>query len=303
MLNHTALKLPWLLVLFVFQLSVLDAEDMQESPSDSKENDMIFLDPDPLTVKNKLRYLYQLSHVSPLIKRVEKSGCEDAQLLLKWAVDAHGNGERELEQDNVESALEYADQGLRAMTTVAKILPNKAREKKAEEVRFERLYAHVTGLQKTLDRVEVDASNGALTDLHQMISKTEQLSEAGNYQQATEQLAAVATQLEQALNNAYDTDTLVYELEFDTPEEEYQYEDRRNQEYIRLAEVLREKDINSGPDGRSAVIDQSQTENAALRSEAEMLAKSGRFEMATKKMEDGSRILANALRSLGLAVQ
>lgn len=303
MLNYAAFKLPWLFVLFAFQLSVLDAEDMQESPSDSKENDMIFLDPDPVTVKNKLRYLYQLSHVSPLIKRVHNSGCEDAQLLLKSAVNAHGNGELELEQDNLESALEYADQGLRAMATVAKILPNKAREKQAEEVRFEKLHTHVTGLQKTLSRVEVDASNGALTDLDGIISQSEQLSEAGNYQQATQHLAAVATQLEQALNDAYDTDTLVYELEFDTPEEEYQYEDRRNQEYIRLAEVLRQKDTNSSPDGRGAVIDQSQEKNAALRSEAEILAKSGRFEMATKKMEDGSRILANAMRSLGLAVQ
>lgn len=301
MLNNNPYKLKRLLFPLIFLTTSLDAEALRQTSKDNIANDIMFLEPDPVTIKNKLRYLHQLSHVSPLIKRVEKSSCQNAESLLKSAVDSHAKAQQELEQENLQSALEYADQGLRAMAVVARILPNKVREKKANKDRYNQLHTHVLGLKKTLSRIEVDAVKAPRTDLDELIAKAEQLSQAGDDHLAGDHLAQVAVELETALNDAYETDTLVYELGFNTPEEEYQYEDKRNKEYISLAEILQQQGAFS--EERVVVINETKAKNAAMRSEAEVLANSGRFELAIKKMEDASRILTNVLRSAGLAVQ
>lgn len=295
------MRLPWLLVPFILFTSALDAEDVQNVRKDTKADDMMFLEPSPGAIERKLKFLYQLSHSSPLIVRVEQSNCQDAQLLLQSAISSHLKGQQDFENNNLDSALEYADQGLRAMAAAARIVPDKAREKKAEQDRYEQIYEHVLGLRNTLKRIDVDASGEAYTDVNELIRKSEQLSKNGDYQLASDHLARVTVKLETALNVAYGNDTLVYELSFDTPEDEYHYEDRRNKEYITLIELLEQQDTLST--ARIDVMAQAKEKNSRLRNEAEVLAKDNRFEAAIHKMEDATGFLANALRSAGLAVQ
>ena len=97
---------------------------------------------------------------------------------------------------------------------------------------------------------------------------------------------------------ARDQETLLHELNFSTPEEEYDYEQQRNMSYRMLVKILESKKADN-PEGlekiRTAV-----ERNTIIREEAESLLKRGEVRAAIIRLEEGTESLARVLRMSGL---
>ena len=94
-------------------------------------------------------------------------------------------------------------------------------------------------------------------------------------------------------------ETVTHELKFETPADEYAYEQKRHQSNEMLVDMMI-KEGKMDP-GRKQLLDRYLEDSFRLRSEAEKLAKSGDYPGAIKSMEKANDQIMNALRATGLA--
>jgi hypothetical protein len=98
-----------------------------------------------------------------------------------------------------------------------------------------------------------------------------------------------------AIGSMRDGDTLVRSLSFATPEDEYRYEVDRNDTHRMLLDVL--LDPARAPQASAAA-----QKSAALRAQADGVAKSGDFAGAVRLLEDSTRELVRAIRAAGVYI-
>ena len=95
-------------------------------------------------------------------------------------------------------------------------------------------------------------------------------------------------------------DTLVRELNFASPEEEYEYEIDRNETHTMLLTVLlKDKQVAQS---MATQIDNFKSQATALRSQAEQEAASGNYKAAIKTLEESTKNLVRAIRGAGIFI-
>ena len=126
------------------------------------------------------------------------------------------------------------------------------------------------------------------------------LLEQGDPDAARAALDKIYENVKVSLESLRGGDTLVRELNFETPEDEYRYELDRNDTHRMLVQVLLADKLEGSPMRASA---EKFIANAkALRSEAEGIAVGGQFEEAIGLLEKSTKELIRAIRSAGVYI-
>ncbi len=257
-------------------------------------------------VPSKLQLLDTLVHRSPAVGRIERSGDEEALNLLEKARQALQEVRAKLDQGEDPATLEpLLDEGLRAAGDASRRVVDAEGRKRREQRRYEELRRRVVSFREALAQIAASKSSdapelGAARDYDAALMAASRDADEGRYREANRQLQELADTLETALVQARDRETVVYELKFDSPEEEYAYEQERNRSHVMLLDLLRESRPATGQ--RMDFFDRLVAENEALKREAEALAARGEIEAAIKKLEEGTAGLVKALRVGGLAL-
>lgn len=128
-----------------------------------------------------------------------------------------------------------------------------------------------------------------------LVRQAESEAGAGRMDQATATVEQAYLLAKAAIGSMRSGDTLVRSLNFASPEEEYRYELDRNDTHRMLLKVL----LDSAKSERALpAIDRA----AALRNQAEGVAKGGDFPGGTKLLEDSTRELVRAIRAAGVYI-
>lgn len=255
-------------------------------------------------LSRKLKLLDRLLRESPIAARVEQSNDPEAQRLLGEARDAHREATRSYEDGNLGAAEAQVDDGLMAMTDASRKVADTRRQAQQQRESYQSLSERVTSFLQAFRRVVAEKQGepvAALLDEKSVSRETAEaaaLADEGDYAAANQRLKRVAAAIEVALSEARREETLLHELKFDSPEQEYTYEKQRNQAYKLLIELLQSKQPVS--ETALAQMKSMVLQNEKLRSEADALARSGDTKAAIAKLEKGTERLARALRASGL---
>jgi len=256
-------------------------------------------------VSNKLKLLEKLTSSSTTRERVVNSGNADAMRSLAAATHAQQLAADALDAGDLEEASEAIRVGYAQMTLALRSAKDVGQQAERDAVRYEKLRKRVFSFSEALQRIAREKKDPAIYDLqsqqdfNQLLQDAELLSGEGDYQTAIVRMSEASTIIERALSVARHRETLMHELTFQTPQEEYAYELRRNESYAMLVRLLDgQSDI---PSGALDALKAAQRRNESVREQAQKSFNRGEVEQAIVTLEKSSEEVARVLRMSGLA--
>jgi hypothetical protein len=252
-------------------------------------------------LEGKLKLIARL--IDSETSAIEASGNRDAieQLhaalrLRQAALDARSRN------DDV-AADGRANEALRALGQALRAVRSGRNDASAWRSRYDEVRTRVAGFREAYARINAEKarSRGGVLDepaLDGLLARAEKLLHEGNYKESLASLTRAAVMVESALMQIRNQETLVHELKFNSPEEEYAYERRRNQSYEMLVEMAM-------TEGKLASVSQevgtaAMRENRAARERAEAALKAGQAKAGSRGLETATGRLMQVLRAGGL---
>lgn len=260
------------------------------------------------SVRGKIELLTKLTSDATTSARIANNGNEQAEAHFEAAKQALRDARNALLSDDLASANAQAASGLNAVSLALKGSRDPRQRQERDRTRYQSLRARVFSFLEAFHRIAVEKGDPAVaplldrTYLNQMVSKAEELTASRDYRSAIDIMRDAVAMLERALSAARDQETLVHQLSFSTPEEEYTYEKERNHSYVLLVRVL--NDRRDAREGHSDAIRRLQAAlraNELERGRAERLFANGDVQAAITVLADGSETLGRLLYSTGLA--
>jgi len=256
-----------------------------------------------LAVFNKLKFFSWLVNDSPTMVRVLKSDdseaikqLENSRHLLQQAQSQYDEGKFQLAEDNIAM-------GIKEMTLVSRKIKDVGRVENARKKLFHELKQHVQIFADVFERVAKEKNDkhiNAMLD-HEKLQKTvddaDALYHEGQLALANHMMKQAADMVETAISNARHRDVLIHELSFDSLEDEYNYEKKRNGSYVMLIRLLQEKKTVS--DASRQYVNKIVAANKGIVAEAELHAADGDNKTAIRVLEKGTDKLSRALRMAG----
>jgi tetratricopeptide (TPR) repeat protein len=251
----------------------------------------------------KLVLVKRLVTDSPIAGRISAgSSLEAKQLLDKAGSELEKAGEL-FDSGNFDGADRLLSAALSSVSSASRLVRDTHQQEMNGKQHYEQTRERVVTFSEAFDRILDEKQDPALYRLVDrekiagMLRMAEQHARQGEYQSANSILHEAAATVEHALSMARDKETLLHELKFDSPEDEFDYEMQRNRSYELLIGMMEIKHEGSAIQHfRSAV-----ERNRELRVEAEKLAKNGDYGQAIGMLEESTQQLARTLRMSGLA--
>ncbi|HSW52651.1 MAG TPA: hypothetical protein VLG93_05430 [Sulfuricaulis sp.] len=290
----------WLLLLWlaVVTTNAVAADSGESTPGVYPDARIKMLD-------NKLRLLDALLHRNEALRRIEESPDTRVSSLLAAARDAFVKARAMRARNELESCEEELRRGLEAISTASRMAGDPEHEAQLARNRYQNLSQLVSGFNEAFTRILAERPEEArLLDLSR-VDKLMQRAQAHAQRQEFEAAIGLAQEarslLEQALASSRHQQTLVYELRFATPADEYAYEDRHNRGHEALIRLLLAERAFPEEDRNSVLA--ALDENARQRAEAAALADRGRTPEGIRRLEQASAKLTQTLRRLGVPVE
>lgn len=257
-------------------------------------------------VAQKLRLLETLLG-SAAARKIEDSMNPTAKMLLAETGEQLIQARAGLAADDLVAAATALDSGLRKISQATALLDKAApRRSPAEErARYQRVrrqteaYVRVLASQAPAG-VPGAAATPALARLDALLGQAAELAAADRLVEANRRLGEAYRLAVDAVAEARAGQTVVSSLDFETPEQELDYERRRNASYEILVGVM--LDQAEDPARLRGLADRYVAESQDLRERAEVLARGGDHPAAIDTMEAATRKLIFMLRAGGLAV-
>ena len=258
-----------------------------------------------LAVFNKLKFFSWLVNDSPTMMRIVKSAdseaikqLEKSRQLLQQAQAQYDEGEFLLAEENITT-------GIKEMSSVARKIKDVDRVEHARKKLFHELKQHVQTFAEAFERVAKEKNDrliDAMLDqkkLKKTMHDADALYSEGQLSLANQLMKQAADMVEIAISDARHKDVLLHELSFDSLEDEYSYEKKRNESYVLLVRLLQENQTAS--DASRQYVNKIVAANKGVVAEAELHAADGDNETAIRILEKGTDKLSQALRLSGAA--
>lgn len=263
---------------------------------------------DPTTSSNmssRLVYVERLLTESSAAQKIEESGNAEALDLKAKATSHFDNARRFNDSGDVESAETELREAIQLITTAVQTVNGDVAVSSKEADDYARRKESLQALAAAHDRIASEKGekgmNRTLQDkVASDLDAADTLLAQGKPDEARAALDSIYETVKVSLEGLRGGDTLVRELNFETPEDEYRYEVDRNDTHRMLVQVLLEDKMENSPMRASAekFIDNAE----ALRSEAEGVAGNGQFEEAIGLLEKSTKELIRAIRSAGVYI-
>lgn len=255
------------------------------------------------SIYNKIKLLDWLVNDSPVSKRIEASGDDEAKQQLQRSREMWEQAVEHNEEGEYELAEGHINQGLVLMTRLSRKVKDEDRVRQARIELYKQVKGHVDMFVVAFDRVAEekgeDHVRGMLDrdELDEIMTKAESAYEDGELAMANHLMRQAADIVDNALSDARHKDVLLHELTFESLEEEYAYEINRNESYVKLIDLMQKKSAPS--QASTAYVQKLIEENAKLREQADVLVSEGNLEQGISVMESGTDKLSRALRMSG----
>jgi hypothetical protein len=248
------------------------------------------------TLESKLRLVKLLLAQSPAVQRIPHSDSAPAKAKLAAARKLY---ERAQAEPAPAAALPLLDEALRDIVAASRLVPDAQQAAAQEQRRNGELRAAILTFQ-TLQR---DAAAGAPPEsarLDALVARADALIASGDARGANALLTQAYQTVVSGLNRMLAARTIVYDLKFASPDEEFRHELARNRAYDELVPIaLAQVQL---PQETVALAQNYARQGRGAREAAQQQAGGGDARAAVKTMQDATAHLQRALRIAGVVV-
>jgi len=256
-------------------------------------------------VNQKLMFADMLAK-SQSAKDVIKSGLPEAISKQNQAVSLIAASRKQLSKGKNAQAFESANEAVALLKDAKKLIPSQAD--------IAQLKANYTDLQESLQNFEVSHKKSyaqvmkkegaaAVVDydkkkVERYKSSAAQAALKGDYAKAVSELAQAQRLVTSAMQKMLESKTLVYDLKFESPQEEYEYELKRFASYEELIPIAVE--AKKPAEGAKKLMETYLAKGRKLRDAAINKAAAGDYPTGIAMLLDATKEVRRALRMVGV---
>jgi tetratricopeptide (TPR) repeat protein len=254
-------------------------------------------------VKQKLMYAEMVISSSAPMKRVEASDDFQAKRFAAGAKEQLGKAKSALAGGDTAAAMEAVNEALRLMSAATRLVPDEA-SLVDYKARYSDLLDQVQGFDKSYKRNVargVTPKSGKALDRAQfdsLMQEAKGLAAKEQYAEAVKPLQNANDMLTAALGALLESQTVVYDKNFATPQEEYEYELSRYTSYEELIPLAIEQRKPS--EQTVGMMDVLAKRAKEIQLEAMGLAAKGDHKQAIMALQAATERLQRALRMAGV---
>ena len=249
--------------------------------------------------EQKLVLLDRLAGDSAPVQRVLDSGLSGAIAAIEDTRKAATQARLELNAGCNVSAAETAARGLRQASDAFRLVRS---EEAVGEQEYRALHRRTTAYLQTLQSQPQEVRGVGAADLvgmQRQLSRAETLAIDGKYSEAGELLKPIADRLVRRLFAIFDQQTIYYEREFASPEDEYAYFVEQYQGYqLLLVQIAIER---QPPYSSRERFETALHDAGTLSEEAEQLAAGGDWQSSLTAIRQALEKCEQALRLVGVS--
>ncbi len=259
--------------------------------------------------KQKVSFAAMYIRQSAAARRIEAGTIAKAKSMLKGARQDLDKAEAAMTAKDYARAVDLADAAMKLMSDAGRLAPaedvadNSVARTQYKELRdgiltYRKSYkGHLKRMTKAgSDMKEVPKVDLAAVDAS--IERAQKLAEGEDYDQASRILNAAQTELTTALTAMLKSATLSYELKFDEPKDEYEYEVSRFNSYAELIPIAIEQKHPSK--SMQGLMQSSVNRGNDIAEQAKPVAAKGDYKTAIQMMQGATSHIQRALRMLGI---
>ncbi|MBF0438886.1 MAG: hypothetical protein HQL93_07160 [Magnetococcales bacterium] len=238
-------------------------------------------------------------------RRVHAKGDAASRSLLDQAAQAREEARRALAAGDEKKGSAFLDKALQLVTTASRNNVDPASRQWLHRSRYEDLLVSVDNFKDAYARHlrRLRAGEKGPMDLAQVESLKAQalaLGKEKKYEEANKSLSRAQEMVTTGLKSLLGSTALVYELKFDTPKDEYEYEVRRGESYEAMIRMFLAEGVNPKADEGQLRPLMDKSQETSMR--ADQQASAGQFEVAIKTREEANKLLTQVLRMLGVMI-
>jgi hypothetical protein len=257
--------------------------------------------PNRAVVEQKLRLLDSILG-SPKTAQIAAGGDAEAAALVAQARKGLEEARLALAAGDADRAGALLDQALKA-STAASSRAARGGPEDAQRARNRQMLEELNSYSASLSQAVLEnggtGGTAAIQRIDRLVAQAAQMTAGGRHGEAGRLIREALGLAVATLSELRAGQTVVLSLKFDTPADEYAYEQKRHQSNEMLIDtLLQEGKIDQG---RRQLLDRYLEESFRLRSQAEQAARGGDYPGAIKIMEKANDQLMSALRASGLA--
>jgi tetratricopeptide (TPR) repeat protein len=291
---------------FVFWLLLLSMTEMQNlHAADNKGINTGR--PSLETVQQKLQLVKSLLVKSTALERASRSEVATVKLQAAAARTLYANANDALNAGDAARAEELLDQALQLIENTTRQVPDPSQAEAAQMVRYTRLLDGVHNLLATYHdlrlRLSTKTTLASLAEpenVPSLIDQAQTLARDRHYREAGEVLKSAHEEIIASLNKLLKSTTLMYDLKFKSPAEEFDYDMAR---YLSYEELVPIAYAEFKPGGDSFKLSERYVqESRVMKDRANQQAMSGDLRSATDTVLDAVKHLETALRIIGVVL-
>ena len=235
--------------------------------------------------------------------KIDASDNPQARQLLEQARTLFSEGNAEFESGDLDAARQKLTLAIQKFTAAAAANAKKAVDPEKFSADIAAIRAEIEAYLGSFNTAlaQKGPSMAGLLDqqyVAELMTRGGQLQTDGDYRAAISSLNEAKRLVVEALIKIRNNETVVYTVEFQTPADEFRYENERYLEYQALGQqVLDNGDIAQS---RRKLFEQLRQKSEQLSEEALALAGQGDFTTAIGRMEDAVNKMVQGLRMLGI---
>ncbi|MFV2055981.1 MAG: hypothetical protein ACC707_05900 [Thiohalomonadales bacterium] len=256
-------------------------------------------------VNQKLMFANMLIK-SKTTERVQKGTNEVAKKLQAAAEISIASAKKALAADDVEKAYGFAAQGVNDLKQVKKLVPSESQLALLKS-RYKELIQSLENFEKSHKKsyqrtIKKKGKESAVDYDHEKVKQLKQSAEAAvkatDYNLGNKSLDEAQRIVTLAIKKMMDSQTVVYDLNFETAEEEYEYELRRFKGYEILIPIAVK--MKRPSEGAKKLMQTYLKKGQEMRDAAIAKAKGENFPVAIAMLHDATKEVRRALRMVGV---
>lgn len=225
---------------------------------------------------------------------------ENGRKALEEAKQAYAESRLDDASKLLDSSLKSASSASRKMSTGGNGLSESAQRKSLADMSDQVATYRASVVDLTRDpKLGAEATN-LLTRVDALTAESKQLADAARLGDANKKLAAAYKMLVEDLTKLRDGQEVVMSLKFETPADEYAYEQKRFSSSLVMIDMMIDEGRAEG--SKRKLVDSFIAEGNKIKGLAEVEASSQRHKDAVDLMEKATKQLNRALQSMGIPI-
>jgi hypothetical protein len=257
-------------------------------------------------VEQKIRFAEMFINQSSSAKRVQGSDNVEAADTYRLAQRTYSDAKKALAAGRNGDALAMVDEAMRLMSEAARKVPKEA-DSEAQRARYRELLEGTQTFEASYRRnyermaEKKGAENVQQVDLDEiqgMVQRAQRMADDDQYAEANRVLTQAQETLTTALSRMLDDESISYELVFETPKEEYEYELARYLSYEELIPIAIEQ--RQPPQQTIDLMNQFVEKAKSIKKLSEPEAEKGNYKDAILMLQGATSRIQRALQVVGV---